>query len=517
MADINLSPYTAESAAIDRRRKMAEVLQAQSMQPLDSNQMAGGWVVPVSPYAGLAKMLQGYNAGSMNRQADQDMRDLYTKQQDDSRGDMSALVKALSGQAAQPERAPMMDPQESQQMADQGTPMAPNIPAVAARAPGVIDPSVMDSMKTPQGQQMAMAQILAQLAPKDGIVLPEGASLVSKTGTVLRQGTPKQEFGTTPHYENVDGRMMAVVYDKQGNRKVIGPATPVNQFTTGTVDAGNKLQQAQFEFNNLSAQQRAQLENEGRRIGISGAELYFNTGMGAGNAGAALPRNGQMPNFGTPAVQNFGQPPAMPPQGMPPQAAPQMPPQMAPQRPAMQPQAMPPQAAPQSAPVVPGLTPKAQAGIAEDRAKQASANASDSNSILILAQGAETLLDKAHGSGVGNIIGGAQNFLGIDSTKNQADAQLTALSGALVSKQPKMSGPQSDKDVLLYKQMAGDIGNATLPASVRKAALQTVRRIAETYASGFSQTGYQSQSGASGSFAGPERRQSSGNVRVVDF
>lgn len=177
MSDINLSPYTAEAAAIERRRKMAEVLQAQSMAPLETDKMAGGWVVPVSPYAGLAKMLQGYNAGAANRQADQDMKDLYGRQQEDSRSDMSAMVKALSGQAAQPERAPVLDPQETQQMADQGSPMAPNIPAVAARAPGRIDPSVMDSMKTPQGQQMAMAQILAQLGPKALIHIKEGETV----------------------------------------------------------------------------------------------------------------------------------------------------------------------------------------------------------------------------------------------------------------------------------------------------------------------------------------------------
>jgi hypothetical protein len=92
-------------------------------------------------------------------------------------------------------------------------------------------------------------------------------------------------------------------------------------------------------------------------------------------------------------------------------------------------------------------------------------------------------------------VGGAANFLGIENAKNQADADLQVLSGNLVSKQPKMSGPQSDKDVALYQKMAGDIGNPALTIGVRKAALATVRQIAETYKTGFSQTGYQPDSG----------------------
>lgn len=506
MADINLSPYTAESAAIDRRRKMAEVLQAQSMQPLDSNQMAGGWVVPVSPYAGLAKMLQGYNAGATNRQADQDMKDLYTRQQADEGSDMSAMVRALTAKAT-PERAPMMDPQEREQMADQGSPMAPNIPA---RAAGEVDASVMDSMKTKAGRDAALSQILAQVAPKTLNKVGKGESLVTNTGEVRYAAPNQSDYHAPQNVVMPDGSVRSLAYPKDGGPpKDYGAGVAQNQYNTGTVDAGQKLRQAQYEFSNLSAEQQAKLTNEGIRLGQTGAEVYFNTGMAGMGGGARVPAQvGQMPQVGMPQQAMVPQQTAMPSQQRPQMPQQAMPPQMPSQAPRMPAQA---------APAIPGLTPKAQAGIAEDRAKQSSANASDANSILTLAQGAETLLDKAHGSGVGNIIGGAQNFLGIDSTKNQADAQLTALAGALVSKQPKMTGPQSDKDVLLYKQMAGDIGNATLPASVRKAALQTVRRIAETYSSGFSQSGYQPQTGASGSFAGPERRQSSGNVRVVDF
>jgi hypothetical protein len=59
---------------------------------------------------------------------------------------------------------------------------------------------------------------------------------------------------------------------------------------------------------------------------------------------------------------------------------------------------------------------------------------------------------------------------------------LKALEGSLVSKMPKMSGPQSDKDVLLYKQMAGQIGDPTLPAKQKQAAMDTINEINSRYA-----------------------------------
>jgi len=71
MADINLSPYTAEQQAMDRRRKMAEAMQQQAIAPIDMPTMPG---VRVSPMQGLAKLLQGYIAGKNLSKADQEQK-----------------------------------------------------------------------------------------------------------------------------------------------------------------------------------------------------------------------------------------------------------------------------------------------------------------------------------------------------------------------------------------------------------------------------------------------------------
>ena len=73
MPDINLSPYTAEQAAIDRRRKMAEAMQQQAILPIDMPNVAGA---KVSPYQGLAKLLQGYIAGKNLERADTEQKEL---------------------------------------------------------------------------------------------------------------------------------------------------------------------------------------------------------------------------------------------------------------------------------------------------------------------------------------------------------------------------------------------------------------------------------------------------------
>lgn len=69
------------------------------------------------------------------------------------------------------------------------------------------------------------------------------------------------------------------------------------------------------------------------------------------------------------------------------------------------------------------------------------------------------------------------------STKgDDAAAKLGTLGGQLVALMPKMSGPQSDKDVAMYKAMAGKLDDATLPYDVRKSALDTIDALNEKYA-----------------------------------
>lgn len=173
MPDINLSPYTVQSAQIEQRRRMAELLSQQSMQPMDTNQMAGGYVVPVSPFAGLAKMLQGYAGGVGQRKASEEMLALSQRQQDDRNADMQAFAKALAGTPGTPEKW----------SGEAGTGDELFTPASPGRPAGQIDPQTVAQLRDPQIQSMALALLGKQgesynLRP--GEVRMQGGNVVAK-------------------------------------------------------------------------------------------------------------------------------------------------------------------------------------------------------------------------------------------------------------------------------------------------------------------------------------------------
>ena len=97
MPDVNLNPFTAESAAIQRRLQMAQALGQQALQPMDLPQQAG---VRASPYAGLAKILQAYNAAQAEKSATQEYKDLAERFQAGNRAEMGSFLEAMQGTPA---------------------------------------------------------------------------------------------------------------------------------------------------------------------------------------------------------------------------------------------------------------------------------------------------------------------------------------------------------------------------------------------------------------------------------
>ncbi|NNH35714.1 hypothetical protein HLH12_09175 [Acinetobacter sp. NIPH 2377] len=77
-----------------------------------------------------------------------------------------------------------------------------------------------------------------------------------------------------------------------------------------------------------------------------------------------------------------------------------------------------------------------------------------------------------------DMLGGAAGY-STDTAKTTA--QLKALSGQLVALMPKMSGPQSDKDVQMYREMAGNLADPTTPVATRLASLQTIQTLNDKY------------------------------------
>ena len=132
-----------------------------------------------------------------------------------------------------------------------------------------------------------------------------------------------------------------------------------------------------------------------------------------------------------------------------------------------------------------------------------SAGVKDANEALALIGQAKQLIPKATGSYFGSAMDTAARAFGKSTEGDMATGQLQALEGALVAKMPKMSGPQSDKDVALYRQMAGVIGDPTIPAERKLAALQTVEEIQRRYAGVQSPKTPASGAMGSGTFGAP--------------
>jgi len=147
------------------------------------------------------------------------------------------------------------------------------------------------------------------------------------------------------------------------------------------------------------------------------------------------------------------------------------------------PQAMPQGQAPLMPPVnIAGLTPKAARELQAEQAKTFQENVKNAYEVAKIFPAIEKALPNAHGSGIGNIMGGVANFVGYESSQNAADAELKVMSDKLLKAVPRFSGPQSDKDVASYKEAAGSIGDASLPMNVRMAALNTIKELNRPYA-----------------------------------
>lgn len=322
MPDINLNPYTAESAAIQRRLQMAQLLGQQALQPVEVPQQAG---VRASPYMGLAKMLQGYMAGSEEKAATEAYKALANRQYVDEGSDFTNLMKALTKPASEgqpqgpstfvpnvdiqqvannPRMRVMPERNETGEIIPQGQAgsgyfgEALGAPAVAPTSAGQLNLADSMLMKTPQGRANFQAQYLAQVAPKEATVLPEGASLVSKQGKVLIQGTGKEDWHQPRNeFDPVSGQTLTVSYSNKGNRKVIetkGAFTP-DQWNSIPVAERARLIFDQYKFGNVSATDMMQAAQKNVQLGQEFAKLGFDIGKNTSGSGVNIPSNAPMP------------------------------------------------------------------------------------------------------------------------------------------------------------------------------------------------------------------------------
>lgn len=131
------------------------------------------------------------------------------------------------------------------------------------------------------------------------------------------------------------------------------------------------------------------------------------------------------------------------------------------------------------------------------------AKTADANDVLYALQEASNIIDGSTGSYLGAAFDEGARAFGMSTPGAQVAAKLKTIQGMLISKMPKMSGPQSDKDVMLYREMAGQIGDPTIPIETRKAAIETIKMLNERYAGITPNTPPSAPGGASASWDAP--------------
>jgi len=96
------NPYADDEAKITRRRRMAEMLGAQAMEPIEQSSFRG-IPAPISPAAGLAKALTAFASVKGGQRADAESAALKGKRTADADADYTDLLAAMKGGRLDPE------------------------------------------------------------------------------------------------------------------------------------------------------------------------------------------------------------------------------------------------------------------------------------------------------------------------------------------------------------------------------------------------------------------------------
>lgn len=374
--DISLTDYGTEAESIRRRRRLAEMLQQQSQEPLQQPQMQGGWAIPASPLAGLAKMVQAYGGAKGMQRSDAEMKALAERLRGERQQDWSTLAQGMQGR-----------PEEVMPEGVQGPPQ-PGRPA------GQVDPALIAQLRTPEAQSAAMQMYQKQMQPQQigsgGLMMPGGQVIppaARPQQTKPERWSEPYQLGGATVQRNLDTGQVRTAVTREPRTTVHVPP-PVTAVTiqdpnnpNGTLIIDGRTRQVLGKGPKLTDTGRMDATRSFNMQGL-GAVIQEAENILSGTAGRPLPT----------------------------------------------------------------------------------------------------------GSGVGTAVDYVGSLVGVSPSGAREADQLRAVSGALVSKMPRMEGPQSDKDVALYKEAAGRVGDSTLPVERRKAALETVKALWSKYETSQPQT-----------------------------
>jgi hypothetical protein len=496
--------YTAEAQEIARRRKYAEALQAQSQEPLQG-QMAGRFYVAPSWTQGANKMAQALTGGYFEKKAAEDEKKLAESANAERQ---QTLQRIAAFGAGVPDLA--HDPEKINVATLNSGTIADSVPDL--QVPNTAKPT------TPQQRNLLIAQMLSSsklpdLQAQGNKLMIEALtkennpanSLFAKIDPSKFTQDSVEKFARTGSYGDLKPLKKLDAVNLGGETRMIDPynsAMAGQSLQHGvSPDTTARLNNTNYWNSNLTANQQLQVGIDLGRLANQGIETQFNTGSGVSRP-QAIP-------------QQFTQPPSPPSAPQAPVPPRPIPPAINQPRPPMQPPM------PQGGNMPPRMM--AELALAGEKQKQEMGNKREFNMGGLnpsLDEAERILTGAATGktptsSSIGSMVDSVGSVFGVAPSGAAEADKLKSIGGALVAKMPRMEGPQSDKDVMLYREMAGRIGDDTIPISRRMAALQTVRDLYSKYDKQNPQIGIAGAPPLTG--VTDRRAQPRGNRVVVDY
>lgn len=472
----------AQQIDLQRRQQIADALRAQSLAPIEQ-QTVSGRVVPISPWQGAFKLATAYLANKGQEQNAADEARLGQAAADRQAAALRALVP--TGTFDQP-RQPI---QLGMGLTDEAMGEAPAAPQVDQAtksrwakilAAGAYDPAlakklVENELTTPEETRNLIAQ---------GI--DPSAFGKARLGKELAGGVTNVTAGTSVFNPSTNQFVAAAPDFGVGTQGTFGPNGPQINRIQGSENisqlAGEKARQeaaGRAGFNTITVNTPngpvLLTEEQAARMAGGGQMQQPNAPVNfTASNGVSINLAGKNPQQIIQAAQASGDPQVMQAVGEWMRSGGQQPQQM-------------------GIPLQSEAQKELQVGqarntveLAKDLAKNAQSpeaqqRIADAQSVVSLLQEASPYIQSATGSMAGNLRDAALGLVGQSTSAGRDAARLAAIGGQLVSKQPKMSGPQSDKDVALYKEMAGRIGDPSVPADIKAAAADTILRLNQKY------------------------------------
>ena len=407
---------SGEANAIARRRKIAEMMMAQSQEQLPVNQMAGQVVAPVSWTQGLAKLANAYLGKKQADEADKSEQGLANKRQQLVAEELNKVRKiaegipGVEGIVAQPERtiqapAPM---QPNQVAPNYGT-VPETVPAVAGReaVPAVagdkrkaIMEAVMSNLPEVQkyaGALSSFEEMDAKYAEKDA------ARLAAQEQKKLDREAKMEQIKTQIE-----------------SREMMGQQTNDLRAAMANLQAETRRDIAE----QASADRRmiASMASADRRAS-AGNKAPIQITDEAGNV--------KLVDYEGNLVRDLGK------------------------------------------------VGKPTAGYQKDgiTKKKLSSDLDLTISELENASKDGGLIDQSTGSGAGALVDMANDFVGRSTKGSIAVGKMKPIYDMALKMVPRFEGPQSDKDTQSYREAAGELANANVPNKRKKAAAKEMVRL----------------------------------------